>query len=214
MPPETSGGYFVSPPPPPPPVHTVVSLNYSALTTPVFHFKQSSDHRKRSYDVHHVDQREKRGKQRHVKLLKNYKKKLCDYKELLKKSKRQEEEIKQLRVQLAKSKVVVAKKITQNRRNLKRLANVRSTVKSKVTYVSKTTQDHLQLMQQNLAEENVKGKKLSEDFKQMVEEYCQLEEKTQEAQAQLDDLLEGSKQYVPSTMEGNKFTNEIRANLS
>ena len=197
-------------PPPPPPVHTLVGLNYN-LTTPVFNFKQSSARRQRSYEVRHVNLREKRGKERYMKLQQNYKKLQLDYKQLLKKSMQQEAEIKRLRVQLAKSKVVVAKKIVQNKRNLKRLANTRSTVKNKVRYVSKATNDHLHLVQQNLATEKAKGKRLSEDLHLVEEEYCQLEERYQDAQAQVQEFIEGTKQCIPDTMEGHKFTNEIRA---
>lgn len=106
-------------PPPPPPVHTLVGLNYSALTTPVFNFKQSSARRQRSYEVRHVNLREKRGKERYMKLQQNYKKLQLDYKQLLKKSMQQEAEIKRLRVQLAKSKVVVAKKNRAKQKKLK-----------------------------------------------------------------------------------------------
>ncbi len=104
-----------------------------------------------------------------------------------------QEENKRLRVQLANGKVIIAKKEAQNRRNLKRLVNQRSVVKRKVRYISKTTTDHLQLVQQKLAAEQVKGKQLSEDLHQMDEEYCELEEKYTETQAQVHDFLEGTK---------------------
>ncbi len=55
-----------SAPPSPPAVHTLVGLDYSALTTPVY--KTASVRRNRSYDVRHVDLREKRATQQYTKL--------------------------------------------------------------------------------------------------------------------------------------------------
>lgn len=86
-----------------------------------------------------------------------------------------------------------------------------STVKSKVRYASKATNDHLRVAHQNLAVEKLIGKRLSEDLHLVEEEFCQLEEKNQDAQAQVQEFLEGAKQYVPDTMEGHKFTNEIKS---
>ena len=67
---------------------------------------------------------------------------------------------------------------------------MRSTVKSKVNYAFKATNDHLRLVQQNLAVEKLKGKQLSEDLHLVDEEYCQLEEKYQDGQAQVQEFLD------------------------
>ena len=159
-----------------------------------------------------MDQREKRGKLRYLKLQQKYQNTQKEYKQLLKKSTEQEREIKSLQSQLAKAKVVIAKKEMQNRRNVKRLVNIRSTLKNKTRYISKATTDHLKLVKEKLASEKLKGRELSADLHKMENEYCQLEEKYEEAQTQVHDFLEGAKRYmyVPNTMEGRKFTNEIR----
>ena len=61
-----------------------------------------------------------------------------------------------------------------------------------------------------LASEKLKGRELSADLHKMEDEHCQLEEKYEEAQTQVDEFLEGAKWYVPNTMHGRKFNSEIR----
>ena len=99
-------------------------------------------------------------------------------------------------------------KVSQNRQNLKRLSSARSTAKGRVRYVSKTTTDHLQLMKQNLTMAKVKVKELSQQLTNLDNQYCEMEEKHNR---EVESSLEGTKQFVPQTMEGHKFTNKIRA---
>ena len=147
---------------------------------------------------------------RYTKLLEKYNNIQTQYKQLLKKCTEQEREIKNLRSQLAKAKVQIAKKETQNRRNLKRLVSMRSTSKNKSRHICKTTSDHLHFIEKRLAEEKTKGKELTANLHYMENEYCQLQERYKEAQVQVDSFVEGTKQHVPNTMDGHKFTNEIR----
>lgn len=57
---------------PTPLVDRLTGLDYSVLTTPAYQLKS---HRQKSYDIRHVDLREKRGKRWYGKLHEAYKKK-------------------------------------------------------------------------------------------------------------------------------------------
>ncbi len=157
-----------------------------------------------------MDLREKQGGQRYKKLREAYNKLQSENKTLLKTCKKQEEMIKRLKLQLANGKVIIARKEAQNRRNLKRLSKKKNSLKRKTRYVSKTTTEHLSLVQHKLAQERAKGRELVDELHQKDAEFCELEERYKEVQAEVDEFIEGTKKYVPNTMEEHKFTNEIR----
>ena len=178
----------------------IVSLNYSALTctTPVL---QSSVppriRRKRSYDQIHVNRRESRAKNKYQKLEIEYKQLKKSHSELIRQSRQQQTQIKNLKAQLSKTRIKLYEKMNTNRRNLKRVGKLRN--------VTGRVSDELQ---RNAQADRIIVQNMTQKLQQLDTEYCELEEKYKEAKEKIEEFLNGTN--IPKTKEGNKFTNDIR----